>query len=123
MKPIKYLKEFEEFETVGFVKSQPGLLNQLRRRYGTCLKIFCPGNSLSIGKGDAKYGVYHILGDRMCYYYHAEKEDDFVNFLVKKFLEKNPGHNSEVRKAFTRVLHYYGLCWAGCVHEGKKRFY
>jgi hypothetical protein len=86
-------------------------------------KIFSPGNKLSIGRNDAKYGLYDIFGDKMCYYYDARREDDFTDFVVAKFLEKNPDPDSEIRKAFTRLLHNYGLCWFGCSHEGKKRFY
>jgi hypothetical protein len=121
MKPVKYSKELKEFETVGFIKSQPDLLKKLRMYYEP--KIFGPGNKLSVGKSDAKYGLYDIFGDRICYYYDTRREDDFTNFLVAKFLEKNPNPNSEIRKVFTRLLHNYGLCWFGCRHEGKKRFY
>ena len=123
IKPVKYSKELKEFETIGFVKSQSDLLNQLRRHYGRYLKIFCPGKKLSIGRSDAKYGTYEIFGDKMCYYYDIRREDDFINFLVTKFLEKNPDPNSEIRKVFTRLLHNHGLCWFGCLHGGKKRFY
>lgn len=120
-KNVKYSKELEEFEIVGFIKSQPDLLRQLRMNYET--KIFGPGHKLSVGKSDAKHGSYDIFGARICYYYNARREEDFINFLVAKFFEINPNPDSEIRKVFTRILHNYGLCWFGCRHEGKKRLY
>ena len=121
IKRFKYSKELKEFEIVGFVKSQPDILRRLRMYYEP--KIFCPGHKLSVGRADAKYGTYDIFGDKICYYYDIRREDDFINFLVKIFLEKNPDPDSEIRKVFTRLLHNHGLCWFGCVHEGKKKFY
>lgn len=124
-KPTKYSKELKEFEINGFVKSsdESDLLTQLRRHYGRYLKKFSAGHNISIGTAGAKYGSYDLFGDRICYYYDIRKEENFIDFLVKKFLEKNPDPNSEIRKVFTRILHTYGLCWFGCIHRGKKRFY
>lgn len=82
IKPVKYSKELKEFETVGFVKSQSDLLRQLRMHYGRYLKIFCPGNKLSIGRSDAKYGTYEIFGDRLIEIVRR----GFREFLIEKMI-------------------------------------
>ena len=119
-KSVKYSKELKEFETVGFVKSRSDLLQRLRVYYGRYLKIFCPAKRRSLGRNYAKYGSYELFGDKICYYYDVRREDEFINFLVNKFLEENPEPDSNIRKVFTGLLHNYGLCWFGCRHEVKK---
>ena len=84
----------KEFDTAYFVKSQPDLLRQLRR--------------------------HEMFGDKICYYYDIIREDDFINFLVKKSLEKNPDPNREMRKVFMKLLHNHGLCWFGYIHLDKR---
>lgn len=122
-KPIKYLPFIKEFETNGFIEA-PGesdILWQLRWRYSKYLKIFNVGHNISIGRSGARYGPYDIFGSKVCYYYDNRRKNDFIDFLVKKFFEKNPEPDSEIRKVFTRILHAYGLCWFGCVHSSKPR--
>lgn len=121
---IKYARELEEFKTKGFIKAigQSDFLAQLRERYAEYLRIFAAGNNNSVGKIGA-YGSFDIFGNRICYYYDKRKENDFVDFIVEKFFEKNPEPNMEIRKVFTRILHQHGLCWAGCIHTGKPKIH
>lgn len=123
MRKFGYLSEIDEFEINGFIKS-PGnsyILTRLRIHHGEYLRIFNAGFNISAGRTGSKYGIYDVFGDRICYYYDIRREKEFVDFLVKKFYEKNPNPDSGIRKVFTRILHSHKLHWFGCVHEGKDR--
>ena len=122
MKKLEYV--IEEFEKKGFVAAPDNasyVLVKFRERFGENFKIFNTGYSVSIGRTGARYGTYDIFGCRMCYYYDIRKEIEFVDFLIKKFFDKNPEPDKEIRKIFTRILHYHRLHWFGCVHGGKVR--
>jgi hypothetical protein len=111
-----------EFETEGFVKTphnKNAVLNRLRSQHAEHLRIFRAGCNNSVGKACAKYGVYDVFGNKICYYYDIRKKDKFVNLLVEIFYEKNPNPGVEIRKVFTRLLHLHRLHWFGCCHAGK----
>ena len=113
-----------EFETKGFIESQSDsyILARLRNQYREYLKIFSSGFGVSAGRTGSKYGIYDIFGNRICYYYDSRKESQFVDHLVKKFYDKNPVPDKEIRKVFTRILHVHRLHWYGCRHSAKIRY-
>lgn len=125
MKKFWYLDIIEEIEAKGFVETPNNssyVLIKLRERLGENLKIFNAGFNISVGRTGARYGTYDIFGDRICYYYDIRRDKEFVDFLIKKFFDKNPDPDKEIRKIFTRILHYYRLHWFGCCHSGKSRY-
>lgn len=111
----KTLKEIQEFEFVGFARSSPVLLNHIRNKKDANARIFRYGASARSGrKGTTKYSSIDIFGERIVYIYYIEYKEDFVDFIVGKFLKKNLDPDKGLRIAFTRILHSNGLHWYGC---------
>lgn len=72
-------------------------------------------------QGSMKYSIRDILGENnYMYYFNIDNTEKFVNFLVKKFYEKNPNPEKGLKKAFTRLLHLHGLHWSE-EYIGKKK--
>lgn len=43
---------------------------------------------------------------------NIRRDKEFIEFLVKKFFDENPEPDKEIRKIFTRILHYHNtLVW------------
>lgn len=109
------LMQINEFESLGFAKSSRTLLNYIRNKKDINVRIFRYGTSARTGrKGRTRYSSIDIFGDRCTYIYYIEHKEDFVEFLVNKFLSKNPEPNRGIRTAFTRILHTNRLHWYGC---------
>jgi len=109
------LAKIKEFEIAGFAKSSPVLLNYIRNKKDINVRMFRYGTSARAGrKGTTKYSSIDIFGERTVYIYHIEYKDNFVDFIVDKFLNKNPDPDKGLRAAFTRTLHSNGLHWHGC---------
>lgn len=114
-KEIKYLDKIQELKDRGFARRSDKLLKYIRKHHLLQIKIFRPGIGTAGGdRSSSKYSSFDIFGDRYSYYYDKERENDFVNFLVYKFLIKNPDPGSGIKAAFTRILHTHGLHWYGC---------
>lgn len=125
----KTIKEIKEFKDKGFAKSSRLLMRYLRhgengqKSENIIFKIFKTGTSSQLGRqGSTKYTSTDIFGDRDVYYYDIKKEKDFVDFLVNKFLTKNPDPDESLRKVFSRLLHSNGLHWYGCVCNKRKTY-
>lgn len=109
------LKEIKDFEEMGFARSSPKLTNYIRSKKEIYAKIFRPSALLSTGRrGSSKYSSYDIFGDRHSYWYIIERKNIFIDFLVDKFMKRNPDQGKGIRSAFTQVLHLNGLHWHGC---------
>lgn len=119
-----HLSIIEEFKRYGFTKLISGdkyLLTILRREYRDSLRIFKSGYGVSAGRTGSMYGTYDIFGDKVLYYYDIRRKEEFVDFLVRKFFELNPDPKQCIKRVFTKMLHYHGLCWPECSHDGKPR--
>jgi hypothetical protein len=116
------LKEIEEFNKKGFVRSSGNVLYYLRSNH-RFFKIFRIGPKNCSGrKGSTKYGPFDILGVSYVYYFDPENKEKFVNFLVRKFLLKNPNPDPGIKNVFSRMLHSNDLHWYGCIcHAAKKK--
>jgi len=111
----KTLRDIREFESAGFARSSPVLLNHIRNKKDANARIFRYGASARSGrKGTTRYSSIDIFGERIVYIYYIEYKEDFVKFIVNKFLKKNFDPDESIRKAFTRILHSNGLHWYGC---------
>ena len=109
------LAKIKEFESTGFAKSSSVLLNYVRNKKDIDVKMFRYGITARAGrKGGTRYSSIDIFGERIVYIYRVEYKDNFVDFIVDKFLNKNPDPDTNLRKAFTRILHLNGLHWHGC---------
>lgn len=107
--------KIKEFESTGFTKSSPVLLNYTRNKKDINVRIFRYGATARAGrKGTIRYSSIDIFGERIVYIYNIEHKDNFVDFIVDKFLNKNPDPDKGIRSAFTRALHLNGLHWYGC---------
>ncbi len=112
-------EEITEFKDSGYARSSVKLLYYLRH-YIPSFKIFRPSCVTgSCRKGPNIYSPFDIFGDNYSYYFDKERKEDFVDFLVIKFLTKNKSPDIGIRKAFTRILHYHGLHWEYCTCKNK----
>lgn len=109
------LIQIKEFESLGFAKSSSVLLNYIRNKKDINVRIFRYGALARTGrKGKTRYSSIDIFGERCAYIYCIEHNEDFIKFLVNKFLNKNPDPDKGLRSAFTRILHTNKLHWYGC---------
>ena len=102
----KSLREIKEFESSGFARSSRALLNYVRRYRCSYTKTFTSGKT---GRS------IDIFGICITYIYDIRHKKEFIDFLVDKFLAKNPDPDMSIRKAFTRMLHTNGLHWKRCL--------
>lgn len=106
----KSLKEIQKFESAGFAKSSHVLLNYMRKKNDSNIRIFRPG----IGRSGA-YVRTDIFGNRFfVHIYDVRSKKKFVGYLVNIFLTNNPDPDINIRKAFTHMLHNNGLHWEQC---------
>ena len=121
MRPIsdKSLREIQEFKFLGFARSSHVLLRHMRKYNDSHLRIFKSG--VTARAGSIKYSSIDIFGGSIVYIYDVRRKKEFVDFLVNRFIAKNPDPDAGIRKAFTRVLHYNGLHWDGCWHLDKDK--
>lgn len=123
----KSLREIEEFISLGFARSTDALLRYMRRNDDSCtshIRIFRPGVSARAGRqGSTTYTSSDIFGCTfgLLYLYDIRRKEEFVDFLVDKFIASNPNPDTGIRKAFTRILHTNKLHWKGCcrMNRGK----
>ncbi len=119
-----HLLRIEEFEKYGFIEPKPNehyLLKLLRTTHRDTLRIFKSGHGISAGRTGSSIGTYEVFGGKVIYYYDIRRKEEFVEFLVKKFFVLNQYPDEYIRRVFTKMLHYHGLCWEGCAHDGKHR--
>ncbi len=115
--------EIQELNEKGFAKTSGILLYYVRNNDVPNIKIFRTGSRVSSGsKGAIKYSFSDIFGDRHTYCFDIRRKKEFVDFLVGKFFMVNEDPDSNIRKAFTRILHQHGLHWDEC-RCGKKNKY
>ena len=114
-------EEIKMFIEKGYARASATLLYRLRNNpIGIEIRFFDPkaGNSKSLGS--IKYSSRDILGDVYSYYFDTERTENFINFLVGKFYEKNQNPDIGLKKAFTRLLHSHRLHWSE-EYTGKKK--
>lgn len=73
-------------------------------------------------KGGRKFTSFDFFGRRMLHEsYYVTDWDEFSRYLSAKleamFRAKNPAPTSQLRLAFTRFMHDFGLHWTGCTHS------
>ncbi len=119
------LNEIKEFESLGFAKSSRSLLQYMRNNNCAYVRIFRPGTSPKTGsRCSGSYTSMDFFGPifgahRISFLYDSRRKKDFVDFLVDKFLTKNPEPSIGIRNAFSRLLHENGLHWRGCSCKDK----
>lgn len=115
------MNDIDEFEKYGFIRStrSSGTINKLRLSHGEYFRIF-KSSIIDTMSRNPKYSACDVFGETFVFCYDERREQEFINFLVDKFYEKNPQPSRGVRTAFTRILHQHNLCWQGCHHPGKK---
>lgn len=111
-----------EFVEQGYAKSSPILLYNLRnnKEFQTMNIRFFVTNMGHRSQGSIKYSGIDMLGESCKYYFDMDKKENFVDFLVKKFYEKNPSPEMGLKKTFTRLLHLNKLHWSE-EYTGKKK--
>lgn len=72
-------------------------------------------------KGAIKFSSVDLFGlQKLDESYYVVDWERFRKFICQKlevmFLFKNPSPSKDLRKAFTRFLHNYGMHWSGCFH-------
>lgn len=72
-------------------------------------------------KGGRKYTSFDLFGSRMLHEsYYVTNWDEFSKYLSAKledmFRSKNPDPPRQMKLAFTRFMHDFGLHWTGCIH-------
>lgn len=113
---FQHMFELEEFESRGFIQhsGNVNLLRRLRVQYGEYFRMFKSGTRGCGCCPSSRHGSWNIFGHHLYYYYDIRKKEDFVKFLTEKFYNKNPLPDTNIRREFTRLLHYHGLHWEEC---------
>jgi hypothetical protein len=111
-----------KFREIGYARSDPILLSNLRnnQEFQTMNIRHFVNNMGYHSHGSIKYTSVDILGEKFKYYFDMDRKENFVDFLVKKFYEKNPNPEMGLKKAFTRLLHLNKLHWSE-EYTGKKK--
>src|SRR3990167_8252773 len=122
MRQFGYMPELEEFKSKGFVQhtEKRNLLRRLRIQHEKNFRMFKYGVKGYGCSDPSKYGS-SIFGRSLYYYYDIRYKDKFVKYLVEEFYKENPSAGINMKREFTRLLHYHGLHWDGCCHIKNKK--
>lgn len=118
-------KMLDEFDAKGFVsynRNKGKFLAVLRSNYGEYYRIFKTAHTGKRRKEFVRFGTFELFGKRLMYYYDVRRKEEFVDFLVKLFYEKNPEPDSGAKSVFTRLLNYHALSWTQKIDEKDEKY-